>query len=460
MNTLADQVDQVESLIKDFGEGGTLTDLKRNGGKVLKFLEDYNTVVENAVRLTTFDALRKRGFSEARAAQAARGVTVDFTKTGDMGQFMNSLYLFYNAALQGSFFMFRAAARSKRVRRVLAGAIAMGVVSDMINSMVSGEDEAGVDEYDKIPDYILEHNWVIMLPEGLAPSGRRYLAIPMPYGLNFFYNTGRSISRAGRGGYEVDQAAKSITGTFLEVINPLGGTEHFLNFAAPTIADPFISLYGTNIDFTGRDIRREAFPGQQVARSHLYWNNTSPTAIAFSQSMNGLTGGTPTISGWADISPNTLEFWFEYITGGAGRFVQRTAELPMRISEAQSNEDIIREVPLIRRMFGSISSREDLGTYIRNRDRILEARSEFRDAREARDRDRVAAARERFADELRIAERVYRVEQQRRQITRRMNEIRDNPRMSEERKRDLLDRLDAQQQRVILNGLRIMSGED
>lgn len=461
MNTLADQVEQVESLIKDFGEGGTLADLKRNGGKLLKFLEDYNTVVENAVRLTTFDALRKRGFSDARAAQAARGVTVDFTKTGDMGQFMNSMYLFYNASLQGSFFMFRAAARSKRVRRVLAGAIAMGVVSDFINSMVSGEDEAGTDEYDKIPDYILEHNWVIMLPEGLAPSGRRYIAIPMPYGLNFFYNTGRAISRAGRGGYEIDQAAKSITGTFLEVINPLGGTEHFLNFAAPTIADPFISIYGTNIDFTGRDIRREAFPGQQIARSHLYWNNTSPTAIQMSQALNSLTGGTETYGGWADISPNTLEFWFDYITGGAGRFVQRTAELPIRLSEAQSNEDILREVPLARRIFGSISSREDLGSYIRNRDRILVPRNEMRDAVDQRNRERIARLREQYsAADFRLAEQINRIENQRRQITRQMNAVRDNPNLPDERKRELLDRLDARQQQIILRGLQLMRGQD
>jgi hypothetical protein len=461
MNTLQDQVDEINTLLNDFGKGGSLAQLRRNGGKVLKFLEDYNTVVENAVRLTTYDALIKRGFSSQRAAQAARSVTVDFTKTGDMGQFMNSLYLFYNAALQGSFFMFRAAARSKKVRRVLAGAIAMGVVMDMINSMVSGEDEAGIDEYDKLPDYLLEHNWVIMLPPGMGTTGRNYIAIPMPYGLNFFYNTGRAIARTGRGGYDVGQGSASIARTMLEVINPVGGTEHFLNFAAPTFADPFISLYGTNIDFTGRDIVREPFPNQKVASSHLYWNNTSPTAVAAAQSLNALSGGTPTLGGWADISPNTLEYWFDYVTGGAGRFVQRTAELPGRIADPeQTAEDIIREVPLIRRLFGSVSSREDMGTYIRNRDRVLDARAEFRDAMRARDRERAMAARERFPEELRIAEAVNSIENQRKEITRRINEVRANPLMPEERKQEIIQRLTEQQQRVILRGLQLMIGQD
>jgi hypothetical protein len=340
----------------------------------------------------------------------------------------------------------------------------MGFIMDMVNSMVSDEDEAGIKEYDKIPDYVLEHNWVIMLPSGLAPSGRRYIAIPLPYGMNAFYNTGRAINSVGRsavlgdmGAQDVGEASASVVNTLLEVINPLGGTEHFLNFAAPTIVDPFISLYGTNIDFTGKNIRREPFPNQEVAQSHLYWNNTSPTAVAFAQSLNALSGGTPTISGWADISPNDLEFWFDYLTGGAGRFVQRAAELPFRIADPeQTNEDIIREVPVIRRIFGSVSEREDLGTYIRERDRILPARAELRAAMEARDIPRVQRARERFADELRIAEAVNKIENDRRAISRRINEVRDNPRIPEDRKLEIIERLREQQQRIILRGLQIM----
>jgi hypothetical protein len=336
----------------------------------------------------------------------------------------------------------------------------MGVVMDTINSMVSGEDEAGIDEYDKIPDYVLEHNWIIMLPEGMAPTGRRYIAIPMPYGLNFFYNTGRAIARTGRGGYDVSQGAASISKTLLEVINPLGGTEHFLNFAAPTIADPFIQILGTNVDFTGRDIVREPFPNQQIAQSHLYWNSTSPTAVAAAQSLNALSGGTPTISGWADISPNTLEFWFDYVTGGAGRFVQRTAELPGRIIDPeQTAEDILREVPVIRRIFGSVSSREDMGTYIRERDRILLPRAELRAAIDAGDRERIQAVRERYPEELRIAEAVNQIENQRREVARRINDVRSNPRIPEERKQEIIQRLDEQRQRVILRGLQLMRNQ-
>jgi hypothetical protein len=126
----------------------------------------------------------------------------------------------------------------------------------------------------------------------------------------------------------------------------------------------------------------------------------------------------------------------------------------------QTSEDIIREVPIIRRFFGSVSSREDMGTYIRNRDRVLDARAEFRAAMDARDRERAMAARERFPEELRIAEAVNSIENQRKEITRRINEVRANPRMPEERKQEIIQRLTEQQQRVILRGLQLMIGQD
>ena len=61
--------------------------------------------------------------------------------------------------------------------------------------MMSDEDEDGVKQYDKIPDYILEHNMVFMLPDVVDPFGRGYVSIPMPYGMNAFHNVGVTLPR-------------------------------------------------------------------------------------------------------------------------------------------------------------------------------------------------------------------------------------------------------------------------
>ena len=39
-------------------------------------------------------------------------------------------------------------------------------------------------------------------------------------------------------------------------------------------------------------------------------------------------------SGFIDLSPDVMEFWFDYSTGGVGRFVQRVAEAPSNIVDA------------------------------------------------------------------------------------------------------------------------------
>ena len=76
---------------------------------------------------------------------------------------MNSLYLFYNASIQGSFALMTAATRSKKVRAIWMSAVVAGFLQDQMLSMMSEEDEDGQKVVDKIPDYVLEHNFVIKL---------------------------------------------------------------------------------------------------------------------------------------------------------------------------------------------------------------------------------------------------------------------------------------------------------
>ena len=217
-----------------------------------------NTVAENAIRVATFKSLApKIGFE--RAAFAARNVTVDFAKGGEFKPFMNSFYLFYNASLQGSFALINAATRSSKVRKIWVSTIMAGIIGDQINAAFSEEDEDGDLVYDKAPEYILEHN--ILLPTfGLGPSERSHISIPLPYGLNIGYNLGRSLSRLMRGGYDIGEAGSSIFMTAADALNPLGGTNNFFNFAAPTVADPFVDLMRNEEEFSGRPHRQRNKP--------------------------------------------------------------------------------------------------------------------------------------------------------------------------------------------------------
>ena len=458
MTTLQDQISDLQSTLSDISDArGKAGLMKAKFRKLGEFMDNSNLVVENAIRVSTYDALVSRGVTKERAAQAARSVTVDFGKGGDNKAFLNSLYLFYNASLQGSFFLLRSLARSKKVRNIMGGVIAVGFTQDIINSMMSDEDEDGVKQYDKIPDYILEHNMVFMLPEVVDPFGRGYVSIPMPYGMNAFHNVGRNFAKMAQGRSDPSEIGASIGRTTLEIFNPLGGTESFLNFAAPTVFDPFISLYGTNTDFSGRDIVKKAFPNQVASQSSLYWNNTSPSAIAATKFINELTGGTETLSGWIDWSPNSLEFWFDYITGGAGRFAQRTLEAPARIAAAESAEDIATEIPFMRRVLRSVSSRDDVSQYIEVRDQVNRATAEYKKAAQRGDVDRINSAISRFEAELRIAPQIRKIESARRKISQQITAVNDS-RLPQDEKDRIVKQLVEQRKLITRQGILIAQG--
>ena len=68
---------------------------------------------ENGVRVATYKALLDTGkYSEEQAALAARNITVNFAKGGEYKNTFNSLYLFFNASLQGSFALLNAFSQS------------------------------------------------------------------------------------------------------------------------------------------------------------------------------------------------------------------------------------------------------------------------------------------------------------------------------------------------------------
>ena len=105
-------------------------------------------------------------------------------------------------------------------------------------SMMSEEDEDGQKVVDKIPDYVLEHNFVIRLA---VWRQRVHMSIPLPYGLNFAVNMGVASQEEGEVGTQM-ASFNSFFGTFVDAVNPIGGTESLANFVAPTVADPFIDI--------------------------------------------------------------------------------------------------------------------------------------------------------------------------------------------------------------------------
>ncbi len=463
MGDLSDQLGRIEDMLKevsDAGANGAFNKTKSGFGKILETLENYNTVVENGVRVATFKALIDRGFSPERAAQAARNVTVNFAKGGEYKTFMNSMYLFYNASLQGSFALLNGALRSSKVRKLWVGAMVTGLILDQMNSAISDDDEDGQEIYDKIPDYVLEKNLILMDPFGILPSERGYYKIPMPYGLNMAVNMGRSLSRAGRGGYTASEATSSLVGTIIDTLNPIGDTpriplvdkdfefQDILTTISPSVGDPVVQ-YLTNSDYARKPIYKEPSSfGVPAPESQIHWTTTSPSAVFISNFIRkpfGIGDASDVRPGFIEVSPDTLEFWFDYATGGVGRFVQRTAEFGFstapKLMAGEFEEEMLRSTPALRQVVGAVSEREDLGNFVEKRDRVLLTRKDFIDARKKGDNARAERIALAYKEELRVSGIINALNNARNKLVRKRKQVEQSEYIPDEQKKVLIERM-------------------
>lgn len=479
MGDLNDQLGRLEDMFKeisDAGANGAVNKTKAGFGKILKTLENYNTVVENGVRVATYKALLDRGFSKDRAAQAARNVTVNFAKGGEYKTFMNSMFLFYNASLQGSFALLNGALRSSKVRKIWVGAMVTGILFDQMNAAISGDDEDGKEIYDKIPDYVLEKNLILMDPFGVLPSERGYFKMPLPYGLNMALNMGRSLSRAGRGAYTPSEATSTLVGTIVDTLNPIGDTpriplidkdfefQDILTTVSPTVTDPVVQ-YLTNSNYARKPIYKEPSSfGIPAPESQNHWTTTAPSAIFVANFLRkpfGLGDASDVRPGLIEVSPDTLEFWFDYATGGVGRFVQRTVEFGYstapKIMQGDFEEEMLRATPALRQVVGSVSEREDIGSFVEKRDRVLLTRKDFIDARKKGDTLRAERIAQAYKEELRISGIINALNNARNKIIRKKKEVAASDYITDEQKKVIIERMDQKEKEIMIRANSLMS---
>lgn len=443
--TIADRLKEIEKITQD-PSGSPM----KKAGQAVKFvgdmLENMNGAFENAIRLSVYKNTIEAGVPRKRAAQIAKNLTINFDKRGVYGPFLNSLYLFFNASVQGTLAMAMAAGRSKKVQKAFGALIVVGMLQDVINSFMSDQDDDGELIYDKIPNYKLESNLIIMDPTGMTENG--YFAIPLPYGFNAFYNAGRAVSRSVRGKYKTSEAATTIGSTFLDAFNPIGGTESLLNFIAPTAIDPLVALT-INQDFTGRRIYPEPFPGSvPKANSQQYWTSTSPFFKNTADFLNQATGGSEYVSGAIDLNPAALEYIYDYFTGGLGAFVRRTYDTATNKIPAALSGDLdaleVNDIPLFRKLYGNVSERVSFEDYFDKVNHVLARGEELKSAVKSGDPERIKDVRARFAPELKIYQAVRSLANRRNQLASQLRQIRENEKIPPEQKRRRIEALQKQ----------------
>jgi len=346
--------------------------------KIGEFIEAENTAVENAVRLSAFVHSTAMGLSETKAASLAKNLTVNFNRKGEYGVLMNSLYLFYNASVQGNIRMLQAL-KSPKVRKLVGGIVVFAAMLDILNRVLGGNDDDDIPRYDKIPHWVKERNLIVMNPW----SEDSYFKIPLPWGYNVFHVLGQEIGEASsaamglRPDYRPVDSAVSLLSATLGAFNPLGSEATLSQFLSPTVTDPIVSL-GENLDWAGRPIRPAENPFESAPSpdSQKYWNSTGEIPRWITKKLNQLTGGSELRPGVIDVSPTTLEFLYEFATGGAGRFLSNAVDAPLK--QLVDGEVDTYRIPFVRKVYGDIGTRATQDRFYENIEQVYYAEQEMK----------------------------------------------------------------------------------
>ncbi|EOZ6708419.1 LPD38 domain-containing protein [Escherichia coli] len=316
----------------------------------LNLVEDANGAVENALRLSAYKHARDTGLSRQQAASLAKNMTVNFNRRGEQGALMNSLYMFANASIQGRANLVRTLGHLngegpllERLRwknlnvpqKIALAAVGAGYLLGSLNRSVAGEDDDGVNWYDKVPSHVKERNLVIMKSVFGGKAGE-YWSIPLPYGYNVFFLLGHTAEGVAAGDLTASRAAGNVVGGVLGAFSPIGSETSetlsgaLLKNAAPTILRPFANL-AMNENFMGAQIYQENMPfGTPKPDSQLGRRSTPEAYKAFASWLNAFSGGSQYRPGAVDITPESLKYWVDYISGGTGRFISKTTDAAVK----------------------------------------------------------------------------------------------------------------------------------
>lgn len=315
---------------------------------LFEWLSDYNQAMENAVRLGVFQVGLENGMSDEQAASAAKNITVNFNKKGQITTQVGALYAFFNASVQGTariaetlFEKGEFGKLSDLGKKIIQGGTALGALQAFALSMAGFEDE-------EPPEWMKSRSLIIPVPG----TDRGYVAIPMPLGFNILPNFGRLVAESLIHGKPIERAYQFLS-TFVDAFSPVGGAATMSQFLAPTAVDPFVAL-SENKDWTGRKIYREDFnslkptPGMTRAK-----DTASPWAKGLAEAINWATGGTEYTPGHFSPTPDSIDYLVAQMTGGVGR---ETSKASQALSGLVSGEEVpMHKIPLVGRLVGSAS---------------------------------------------------------------------------------------------------------
>lgn len=363
------------------------------------FVSNTNELIENSTRIGIYSALRESGVSKADAVKFAREATVDFNRKGTYTPWLNGLYMFSNASVQGALRSVQAMG-DKQGGQLIGLLVAAGVAKAVLDSWLGDDDErekAGGRNARNLSEYDKKHKLGIPIGNGKQFTGIRmrgpYAAIP--YLAQTFANVALGETSAADAAKTVlreltDQATDLVSGNGM--VNDKGEFDGALlgQTFAPTLADPFVQLYSGK-DYKGDERKAKAFDKTMPLSSNGK-RSTSGWYKGAAEGLNWLTGGNENRKGLVDVAPEDLQLVVEFFAGGVGRDLHNAIATGKNIAQAASGgtpERTLSQMPILRTLFNEYP--ENTSRYFAALDDYERDKAEFKKATDPKRRKELRA---------------------------------------------------------------------
>lgn len=323
--------------------------LKRNDGKLTvrkawellgERFEELNRAVENCARFAAYVTSREMKRSIDRSVYDAKEISVNFNKKGAGSKFMDavgqtklgktaaftsgagrSLYVFWNAALQGTTNFGRQVVRHPK--KSLAGMATMLLLGALMAAMGGDDDDEKdtKDSYYNLPEYVRRSNIVFRLP-GMT---KQWISIPLPVEYRAIYGLGELMTSVlhGKEHYMAGEIASQLAGQIsqvlpIDILEGGGGWKAFV----PSSVKPFAEVM-TNRSWTGMPLYKDNDYNQADPEWTKAYKSANPYLVGTARWLNEVTGGDKYTSGLVDINPSQVEYLLNGYFGGVSNTIDK-----------------------------------------------------------------------------------------------------------------------------------------
>lgn len=301
--------------------------------KIFHVFDDYNQMIEDGNRFTTFRIAQNSGKKFAEAGKLSKEAGLNFNEMGTWGPLVNSIWMFSNASL-------RASKRSIKImtdpKVATETALAMATATGVINQ----HNESIDPEYDKrFSQWDKDHGINILLPNNPSID---YIHIPLAPTLHPAKAMIDSLSKL-RSGKKVDtkDIIEKVGYSIIQGLNPLA--DESIEGLIPSVGKPIADI---KLNRTWYDQKMYPDYDPNAPDDIKYF----PDSMRKTMIGRGLVSGTKYLADKkvVEMSPAAIEYALKQYGGGRLSFYTKTANTVSSIAKGELPP--INEVPFLSRL--------------------------------------------------------------------------------------------------------------